>query len=38
MNTVNNTKEFGGLSIRNAALTAGFGLLVMTFCAPLAHF
>ena len=38
MNTVNTTKEFGGLSIRNAALIAGFGLLVMTFCAPLAHF
>ena len=38
MNTVNNTKEFGGLSIRNAALIAGFGLLVMTICAPLAHF
>ena len=38
MNTVNNSKEFGGLSIRNAALIAGFGLLVMTFCAPLAHF
>ena len=38
MNTVNDTKEHGGLSIRNAALIAGFGLLVMTFCAPLAHF
>lgn len=38
MNTVNNTEDLGWLSIRSAALIAGLGLLVMTICAPLAHF
>ena len=30
--------ETGSLSLRSAALIAGFGLLVMAFSAPLAHF
>lgn len=38
MNTATNSEDLGSLSGRNAALIAGFGLLVMTFCAPLAHF
>jgi len=38
MKTVNNPEDLGSLSIRNAALIAGIGLLVMTICAPLAHF
>ncbi len=38
MKTVNNTEDLGWLSIRSAALIAGLGLLVMTICAPLAHF
>jgi len=38
MKTAADQDEFGALSNRSAALIAGSGLLVMTVCAPLAHF
>lgn len=35
---VESNKQTGGLSLRGAALIAGFGLLTMTLCAPFAFF
>ena len=35
---MNDSGKTGELSLRSAALIAGFGLLVMAVCAPLAHF
>ena len=35
---MDDSAKTGELSLRSAALIAGFGLLVMAFCAPLAYF
>ncbi len=37
MSTNNSSSTFSGISIRNAALTAGFGLLLMVLTAPVAE-